>query len=62
LARTLVIDTWTLLPEFRAVDAERVSEGVIVEFHDIGYVLYSAFLLRSMLPLAVNVEEDELND
>jgi hypothetical protein len=39
-----------------------VSEGVIVEFDDGECALYSASLLRSMLPQAVKVEEEELND
>jgi hypothetical protein len=59
LVRTLVIDTRTQPPEFRVVDAEKVSEGVIVEFDDIGYVLFG---FPSALPLAVNAEKDELND
>jgi hypothetical protein len=46
-------------PEFYVVDAERVSDGVIVEFDDGESALYPASLLRSMLPQAVKVEEDE---
>jgi hypothetical protein len=49
-------------PDVRVVDAERVGEGVIVEFDDGECALYSATLLRSLLLQAVKVEEGELND
>ena len=49
-------------PEFHVVDAERVSDSVMVEFDDGECALYPASLLRSVLPQAVKVEVDELND
>jgi hypothetical protein len=49
-------------PKFHIVDAERVSDGVMVEFDDGECALYPASLLRSILPQAVKVQEDELDN